>query len=186
MSALLSAGFPTAAKRQRPPVTESEIDLLLADMLQESWRDLRDTAMFAVQSGSGLTPAETVKLDAGHVDLVDRLVRVVDTHLAPRLVGLSDQSCDLIGRYLSALPFCLSKAEPLFVTSKRRRVNVRTAQVSFRRRRMRLGVSQSATLMGLRHALAAGLAHGGSSPDLLGSALGIGRTGTLRYFSKTD
>lgn len=182
LSALLTADFPTAPKRTRPPVQENEIDLLLADPPQEDWRDVRDSAMFAVQSGSGLTPAETVKLDVGHVDLVHRAVRVVDTHLTPRIVGLSDRSRDLIGEYLGALPFALAETEPLFVTSKRARLNVRSAQVSFRRRRMRLGVSDEATLMGLRHASAARLVNDGGSPDLLASALGVLRSTAARYF----
>jgi site-specific recombinase XerD len=80
----------------------------------------------------------------------------------------------------------MAQKEPLFVTSKRRRLNVRSAQVSFRRRRIRLGVSESATLMGLRHALAARLADDGGSPDLLASALGIARIATLRYFIALD
>jgi len=182
LSALLSADFPTAPKRKRPPVKENEIDLLVAEAPREGWRDLRDSVMFSIQSGSGLTPVETVKLNVGDVDLAHRLVRIVDTHLTPRIVGLSDRSQDLIGEYLGALPFSLAETEPLFVTSRRARLNVRSAQVSFRRRRMRLGVSEEATLMGLRHASAARLANNGGSPDLLASALGVLRSTVVRYF----
>ena len=182
LSALFSAEYPPTPKGKRPPVAESEIQCLLSGAQHDGWRDLRDSAMFAVQAGSGLTPAETVKLNVGHVDLVDRLVRVVDTHLTPRIVGLPDWSRDLIGEYLGALPFSLAETEPLFVTSRRSRLNVRSAQVSFRRRRMRLGVSEEATLMGLRHASAARLANDGGSPDLLASALGVLRSTAIRYF----
>jgi integrase/recombinase XerC len=179
---LLSADFPTAPKGKRPPVGESEIGLLLSEDLEETWRDVRDSAMFAVQASAGLTPTEAVALDVGDVDLDDRLVRIVETHLAPRVVGLSDRSRDLIRQYFGALPFSLATSEPLFVTSARKRLNVRTAQLSFRRRRTRLGVSDNATLMGLRHALAARLANDGGSPDLLAFALGILRSTAVRYF----
>jgi integrase/recombinase XerC len=182
LSALLSAEFPSTQKGNRPPVVEDEITLLLSDAQHDTWRGMRDSALFAIQSSSGLTPAETVGLDVRNVALEDRLVHVVNTHLAPRVVGLSDQSGGLIRRYLGALPFPLTQEEPLFVTSTRKRLHVRTAQVSFRRRRMRLGVSEGATLMGLRHALAARLASDGGSPDLLASALGVLRSTTSRYF----
>ncbi|APG12033.1 hypothetical protein BKD09_27220 [Bradyrhizobium japonicum] len=181
LSALLSADFPTAPKGKRPPLEELKIGLLLSRPV-EGWRSARDSAVFAIQADAGLTPAETVKLDVGHVNLVHRLVRVVDTHLAPRTVGLSDQSRDLIGEYLGALPFALAETEPLFVTSKRARLNVRSAQVSFRRRRMRLGISDEATLMSLRHASAARLANGGASPDMVASAFGVLRSTATRYF----
>jgi integrase/recombinase XerC len=186
LSELLSAEYPPSPKGKRPPVAESEIQCLLSDAQHDGWRDLRDSAMFAVQSGSGLTSTEAVKLDVEHIDFDARLVRVVNTHLTPRVAGLSDQSHDLIRQYLDTLPFRMTQKEPLFVTSKRRRLNVRSAQVSFRRRRIRLGVSESATLMGLRHALAARLADDGGSPDLLASALGIARIATLRYFIALD
>jgi integrase/recombinase XerC len=182
LSTLLSAEFPSADKGNRPPVAEDEITLLLSDVQHDTWRGLRDSALFSIQSSSGLTPMETVRLDVGNVELENRLLHVVNTHLAPRVVGLSDQSGGLINQYLGALPFTLTKEEPLFVTSKRKRLHVRTAQVSFRRRRTRLGVSEGATLMGLRHALAARLASDGGSPDLLASALGVLRSTTGRYF----
>lgn len=181
LSALLSANFPTAPKGKRPPVEELKIGLLLS-MDVEGWRSARDSAVFAIHADAGLTPTETANLNVGHVDLLDRLVHVVDTHLTPRIVGLSDRSRDLVREYFGALPFSLAETEPLFVTSRRTRLNVRSMQVSFRRRRLRLGVSEEATLMGLRHASAARLANNGGSPDLLASALGVLRSTVLRYF----
>ena len=65
LSVLLSADFPTAAKRTRPPVVEAEIGLLLSENPEGGWRDARDSALFAVESDAGLTPAETVKLNVG-------------------------------------------------------------------------------------------------------------------------
>jgi site-specific recombinase XerD len=182
LSRLLSANFPTAPKGKRPAVTEPAIGLLLSEDLVGGWRDARDSAVFGIQSDAGLTPAETVKLDVGHVDLGSRLVRVVDTHLAPRIAGISDRSADLVTEYLRALPFPLAKTDPLFVTSKRKRLDVRSAQVSFRRRRMRLGVSPQATLMGLRHATAARLVSEGSKPDVVASVLGVLGATAVRYF----
>ena len=182
VSALLSADFPTAPKGARPAVEQSAVGLLLAEHLAESWRDARDSAVFAVQSDAGLTSAEAVKLDVANVDLEACLVRVVETHLAPRIAAISRRSRDLIADYLRALPFTLAEDEPLFVTSKRKRLGVRSAQLSFRRRRTRLGVSPEATLMGLRHAMAARLIAEGIAPDLLATALGVLGATADRYF----
>jgi integrase/recombinase XerC len=181
LSRLLSARFPSAQKGKRPAVAESEINCLLSDDQQDSWRGLRDTALFAIQSSSGLTTAEAITLDVGDVDLDSRIVVVRETHLAQRVAGLSEQSEFLIRQYLAALPFPLERADPLFVTSLRKRLNVRTVQLSFRRRRLRLGISENASMMGLRHALGAKLAEDGS-PALLASALGVCRTTVTRYF----
>jgi integrase/recombinase XerC len=182
LSTLLSADFPTAPKGKRPAVEEPAVDVLLSPNIVDGWRDARDTAVFAVQSDAGLTPAETVNLDVGNVDLKSCLVRVVDTHLEPRIVGISERSRDLVAEYLDALPFRLSETGPLFVTSTRKRLHVRSAQVSFRRRRMRLGVSPKATLMGLRHGRAARLVRDGHTHDVVASALGVLRTTAGRYF----
>jgi integrase/recombinase XerC len=182
LSRLLSARFPVAQKGKRPAVAESEINCLLSDDQCGSWRSLRDTALFAIQSSSGLTPAEAISLDVGNVDLDNRTVVVRETHLAQRVAGLSKQSEALIRQYLAGLPFPLARADPLFVTSLRKRLNVRTVQLSFRRRRLRLGISENASMMGLRHALGAKLAEDGS-PALLASALGVSHTTVTRYFA---
>jgi site-specific recombinase XerD len=186
LSALLSADFPSTPKGQRPPMAENEIHSLLSDDQHDSWRGLRDSALFAVQSSSGLTPAEAIGLDVGDVDLDGQVVFVRETHLARRLAGLSEQSEVLIRQYLIALPFHLGSTDPLFVTSSRKRLTARTAQVSFRRRRLRLGISASASLMGLRHAVGVKLANDGGSPALLASALGVSRSTATRYFDGRD
>jgi integrase/recombinase XerC len=182
LSSLLSAEYPPTQKGKRPPVAESEINSLLSDAQHDTWRGLRDSALFAIQSSSGLTPAEAIALDVGDVDLKNRIIFVRETHLAQRLAGLSEQSEALIRQYLLALPFRLGRAAPLFVTSLGKRLNIRTVQLSFRRRRLRLGISKSASLMGLRHAVAAKMADGGGSPALLASALGVSRLTASRYF----
>ncbi|MDA9396255.1 hypothetical protein WN73_37695 [Bradyrhizobium sp. CCBAU 45394] len=184
LSALLSADFPTHPKGMRPPVEEPAIDLLLSENLDEGWRNARDSAVFAIQADAGLTPAETVGLDVESVDLKSRLVRVLDTHLEARIAGFSDRSRDLLKEYLGALPFELAPTDPLFVTSRRTRLHVRTAQISFRRRRIRLGISPQATLMGLRHSAAARLVGDGNPPDVVASALGILDTTAGRYFGR--
>lgn len=181
LSSLLSADFPTAPKRRRQSVGADEIGRLLGDD-PEGWRHVRDSALFAVQSDAGLTSAETVGLDLENVDLKNCLIRVVNTHLEPRIAGISERAQSLLQEYIRALPFDLAKADPLFVTSKRKRLDVRSAQVSFRRRRMRLGVSPRATLMGLRHANAARLVAQGNAPAVVANALGVLATTVGRYF----
>jgi integrase/recombinase XerC len=186
LSLLLSADFPSAKKGTRRPLDEQEIDALLVEKADDTWRDLRDSAVFAVQSSSGLTPSEAVALDVSDVDLKKRLVCVRETHLTERLVGLSEQSERLISDYLLSIPFALRSTDPLFVISTGGRLSVRSVQLSFRRRRMRLGIAGGAFPMGLRHAVAARLANEGASPAILASALGVSRTTVSRYFETDD
>jgi integrase/recombinase XerC len=185
LSRFLSAEFPGWHKGKRPGLGENIVQSLLSETQLEVWRDLRDSALFAVQASAGLTPSEATSLDFGDIDLDRRLVAVRETHLARRLAGLSEQSEGLLKQYLLALPFLLEKTDPLFVTSRRSRLSVRSVQLSFRRRRLRLGIAESACPMGLRHGVGSKLAGAGASPAVLACALGISRTTAARYF-ETD
>jgi len=184
---LLTATLPMIVRSPRqpfPPETMEALNAATNAAAQQScsWVELRNLAIFLTQASAGLTTAEVVSIDRGHILSQGGLIIVSSTHLRPRVVSVSSTANELIRSYLAHVPFDLAAHDPLFVTVGGDRLKPRTVQVAFRRWGAALGVPVLYGPMCLRHSFARALAESGERPEVVARALGVGVTSVIRYF----
>lgn len=164
---LLAAKAPPVVRGVRTPI-DADIVATIIDRPEgrpeETWIAVRNAAIFAVVSSTGMTTAEVVALDRGQVLGVAGAMVVTRTHLTSRIVAADQAAEVLLRRYLALVPFVLGPQDPLFVNRNCRRLNVRSVQVWFRNRSRELGIGDGASVMGLRHGLGRRLAEQGTAP----------------------
>jgi integrase/recombinase XerD len=90
-------------RRRRLPRTLSprDVERLIAAAGGTTPRALRDQALVELLYGAGLRVSEAVGLDAGRVDLEDRVVRCVGKGDKERVVPLGRQAAEALRRYLA-------------------------------------------------------------------------------------
>lgn len=179
---LLAAHFPTYERGFRRCLNDSEILALVRPKEHSSWTETRDTAIFKIQATAALTSAEVVSVNLGDFTPGRSLIFVRVTHLRPRSVSLPSDATDSLQEYLSLVPWKLRLNDPLFVSNRGSRLQVRGVQVAFRKRARRLGLPDDALPAGFRHAVGDNLAREGFSAEVIGAALGIAPTSAGRYF----
>jgi len=145
----------------------------------EDWMSVRDTAIFTIQAGLGLTTFEAVSLN--RCDIGGATIEVANTVFRKRTVGLSDEGRLGIDRYLKVVPFDLAFDGPLFVNSRGSRVSERTMQV---RSRHRAAIVGGAKVSGptLRRNAGRALVLQGQPPDAVAQALGLHPLSVFRFF----
>lgn len=83
------------------PLTEDEIDSLLASVIGAEPADRRDRAMLEVLYGTGMRISELVGLSLGDVDLPDGMARVMGKGAKERIVPLGRPARDALREWLS-------------------------------------------------------------------------------------
>lgn len=181
---LLAANFPTYQRGFRRCLNGNEILALVSSEEHASWTETRDTAIFEIQAAAALTSAEVVSVNLDDFDPHRSLISVQDTHLQPRVAALPSDAVHALQKYLNQVPFELRLRDPLFVSNRGGRLQVRSVQVSFRKRARRIGLPDDALPAGLRHAVGDNLAREGFGVDVIGVALGISPSSAGRYFDR--
>ena len=184
LSALRAPKVPKPAPRPLQ-VQQASAVVEAAEENADAWVGLRDQAVFALLYGFGLRISEALGLDRGDFPFGES-VRVVGKGEKERLVPMIPEVGDMVGAYLKACPFGLTRSDPLFVGVRGKRLSAGIVQKRLRELRPLLGLDERATPHALRHSFATHLL--GASGDLrtIQELLGHASLSTTQRYTQVD
>lgn len=151
------------------------------NLASNSWKGLRDTAIFTLLYGCGLRISEALSLNVGDIGNNDFL-RIKGKGNKERIVPLLPVVVENINKYLAECPYQPKQGEPLFLGARGDRLVPRIIQRQMQKIRAYLGLPDNLTPHALRHSFATHLLAEGtdlrSIQELLGHA---SLTTTQRY-----
>lgn len=179
---VLASKMPPPVRGVRVTLDDRDLAALTTQSpeMSQSQIAIRDHSIVILKADVGLTTGELSALDVADVDLERQTIRVVRTHLKPRVLRIALETSSAIRDYLDNVRGTASGA--LFLSLRRTRLCARSIQVAFRRLRRQRGVREEATLRSLRHTLGAGFASNGAPISLVAESLGLAVGSAARYF----
>jgi integrase/recombinase XerC len=169
---------PRLPKRLPAYLSQEEAATFVEMPQGASLKDVRDRAILELLYASGLRVSEVVGLNDMHVDLAERLVRVLGKGRKERIVPFGGPAAEALRAYVverDRSGVCAANpAGPFFVSVRGRRLNVCTVQRLVERFRLSLPSGRRVTAHTLRHTFATHLLENGadlrSIQELLGHA----------------
>jgi site-specific recombinase XerD len=173
-------GPPSNKGRKFPaePLTEDEVDRLIAAAGNRSASGVRMRAMIAVMAGAGLRLAETLALAPRDIDLGAGKIRVRHGKGdKPRVVGIRPHACALVNRWMDRRPqLGLTARHPVFacytVGKVGQPLQQRYVRLALARLGERAGIDKRVHPHGLRHSLASQMAERGMATRVIKEQLG--------------
>jgi integrase/recombinase XerC len=156
-----------------------------AGTASEEWIGARDTAILLLLYGSGLRIAEAMSLTAAILP-VGRTLRVTGKRGKTRVVPVVEAVREAIAAYVSACPYSLAGASPLFVGARGGQLNGDLVRRAVRSARRRLGLPDSLTPHALRHSFATHLLAGGADLRSLQELLGHTSLSSTQIYTQVD
>jgi integrase/recombinase XerD len=158
---------------------------------------LRDRALLEVLYAAGLRVSEAVGLDREELSLSGGFVRVIGKGDRERLVPLGDLAIEAVGAYLAERDRRAAEAtgrqgpaapavpgpEPLFLSSRGRRLDRMAAWRVMRATAERAGLSGRVTPHTLRHSFATHLLEGGADLRVVQELLGHASITTTQLYT---
>lgn len=175
--------LPRLQSRLPQPLTQQEVDRLLAAPAGGRYKNVRNRAILELLYATGLRVSEVVGLQAGLVNLEAGYLRVLGKGGRERIVPFGARAKEAIEVYLAVRTARLPGiAEPLFLTAKGRpmtRGNIARQLGDYARS---AGIARPVSPHVLRHSFATHLLSGGADLRAIQEMLGHRRiTTTERY-----
>jgi integrase/recombinase XerD len=193
----LLASDPTLkllAAKQAPRIpkslTESDVELLLAQPDVQSAIGLRDRAMLELMYASGLRVTECVSLKLHHVSLTEHVLRTFGKGSKERIVPFGEHAAHWITRYIEqARPLILKKqqSDDLFVTTRGAKAGQAMTRVAFwqiiKKLALAAGITKPLSPHTLRHAFATHLLNHGADLRAVQMLLGHADISTTTIYT---
>ncbi len=171
------------------PVTEDQARGLIVqagiDPMRDDWEGLRDAAILTLLWGCGLRISEGLSLTLADVPLGESL-RITGKGNKTRLVPVLPAVSRAINAYAAALPFALTREEPLFRAARGGPLPARRVQALMQTLRGRMGLSEKATPHALRHSFATHLLGAGADLRAIQELLGHASLSTTQRYTAVD
>jgi integrase/recombinase XerC len=149
---------------------------------------LRDLALLEVLYGSGLRVSEALGLDFAHVDLDQKLVRVLGKGRKERLVPLTGPAAERLGRYLEQRGAFAPAAreQAIFLGKRGGRLSRKQADRIVKEMAVRSGAPCSISPHTLRHSFASHMLQAGADLRSVQELLGHSRISTTQRYTHLD
>jgi len=171
------------------PVTEDQARGLIfqagIDPMRDDWEGLRDAAILTLLWGCGLRISEGLSLTLADLPLGESL-RITGKGNKTRLVPVLPAVSRAINTYAAALPFALTREEPLFRATRGGPLPARRVQYLMQTLRGRMGLSEKATPHALRHSFATHLLGAGADLRAIQELLGHASLSTTQRYTAVD
>ena len=172
-----------SAKQVRP-LSVKQVRQILNHFGQRKFTDFRNGTIFRLMYDTGLRLSEVAGLDAGKIDLGQRLMYVLGKGQKERWVPFSDSTKQCLWEYMKKRASRVSENESaLFITRSGKRMTPRGIQVMFRRLADEVGLDDvRLSAHTLRHPFALSWIETGGDPFSLQRILGhSSQQTTARY-----
>ena len=149
---------------------------------------LRDLALLEVLYGSGLRVSEALGLDFAHVDLDQKLVRVLGKGRKERLVPLTGPAAERLGRYIEQRGAFAPAAreQAVFLGKRGGRLSRKQADRIVKEMAVRSGTPWSISPHTLRHSFASHMLQAGADLRSVQELLGHSRISTTQRYTHLD
>ncbi len=149
---------------------------------------LRDLALLEVLYGSGLRVSEALGLDFAHVDLDQKLVRVLGKGRKERLVPLTGPAAERLGRYLEQRGAFgpAPREQAIFLGKRGGRLSRKQADRIVKEMAVRSGAPCSISPHTLRHSFASHMLQAGADLRSVQELLGHSRISTTQRYTHLD
>ena len=149
---------------------------------------LRDLALMEVLYGSGLRVSEALGLDFAHVDLDQRLVRVLGKGRKERVVPLTGPAAERLRRYLEQRGAFgpAAREQAVFLGKRGGRLTRKQADRIVKEMALRSGVPGSISPHTLRHSFASHMLQAGADLRSVQELLGHSRISTTQRYTHLD
>lgn len=170
---------PLTPQHARATITDA------AELHDEAWVGLRDTAVLTLLYGCGLRIGEALALNFENRPQ-GRSMTVTGKGNKQRLVPVLPVVIEAVEAYLLACPFPLQAGDPLFVGVRGKRLRAGIVQKQVRRLRELLGLPAHATPHALRHSFATHLLSGGGDLRTIQELLGHASLAATQRYTEVD
>lgn len=167
------------------PVSEAQIDRLLAAPDTDTPHGLRDKALLELVYATGLRVTEAVKLTLDDLDMQKGLIRTIGKGNKQRIVPLGEEAVYWVERYQAeARPILLKEAmcDKLFVSQKRVGITRQLAWMIVKEYAQEAGITDLSP-HGLRHAFATHLVNHGADLRAVQTLLGHADISTTQIYT---
>ena len=149
---------------------------------------LRDLALLEVLYGSGLRVSEALGLDFAHVDLDQKLVRVLGKGRKERVVPLTGPAAERLGRYLEQRGAFgpAARDQAIFLGKRGGRLSRKQADRIVKEMALRSGAPCSISPHTLRHSFATHMLQAGADLRSVQEMLGHSRISTTQRYTHLD
>lgn len=149
---------------------------------------LRDQALLEVLYGSGLRVSEALGLDFAHLDLDQRLARVLGKGRKERIAPLTEAAADSLARYLEQRGAFgpAAREQAVFLGRRGGRLSRRQADRIVKEAALRCGVPAGISPHTLRHSFATHMLQAGADLRSVQELLGHSRISTTQRYTHLD
>jgi len=180
--------LPRQMQRLPDTLDAGEVAALLESTVGDDVASLRDRALLELLYAAGLRVSEALGLDRVDVG-ASGFVRVIGKGDKERLVPVGDMAMAALATYLLARDeaagpaFEPSSSEPLFLSTRGRRLDRMSAWRIIRAAALRAGLSERVTPHTLRHSFATHLLEGGADLRVVQELLGHASITTTQLYT---
>lgn len=155
---------------------------------QDTWVEMRDSAVFLLLYGAGLRISESLALTPHAFAQAQSTNRITITGKGSkqRMLPLLPVIIEAINAYLNAQPFTLSPQEPMFRGEKGGVLSARIIQLKMESLRGSLGLNETATPHALRHSFATHLLGKGGDLRSIQQLLGHASLTSTQVYTALD
>ena len=178
--------MPRIGRPLPKPVSEAEVELLLAAPDVETLLGLRDRAMLELLYACGLRVSELVGMEVAHFNLNQGLVRVVGKGGKERLIPCGEEAFDWLVLYLKkGRPSLLGdkQSQALFPSKRGQMMTRQTFWHRIKQHAAAAGIEQSLSPHTLRHAFATHLVNHGADLRVVQLLLGHSDLSTTQIYT---
>jgi integrase/recombinase XerC len=159
----------------------------VAELYDDDWQGLRDTAILLLLYGAGLRIAEALSLRVADApDQGQETLRILGKGRKERIVPLLPAIPEAVAAYRGACPHPLPAEGPLFLSKRGKPLSARQVQLSMQRLRGLLDLPESATPHALRHSFATHLLAAGGDLRSIQELLGHASLSTTQRYTAVD
>lgn len=177
---------PKPVRKLPQPLDVDQMAQLL-DVENDSVLDQRDQAMMELMYGAGLRLSELVSLDLGSVDLEQSMVPVTGKGSKVRIVPIGKFAKTSLQQWLLVRTQIAHVDESaLFVSSRGKRISVRTVQQRIKQRGKRQGIDVNVHPHQLRHSFASHLLESSGDLRAVQELLGHADISTTQIYTHID
>ena len=155
------------------------------ELAHNVWQGKRDTAILALLYGCGMRLSEALGLTRAEAPLGE-MVAITGKGGKQRLLPVLPAVREAVADYLSACPYLLAAAGPLFVGARGGPLNPRLVQRQMAVLRVHLGLPETATPHALRHSFATHLLGAGGDLRAIQELLGHASLSTTQRYTSVE
>jgi len=170
---------------------EDETRIFLEKIDGQTFKDIRDRALFEVMYSTGSRVSEVCGMRLTRMDLANASIRVIGKGSKERLVFLCDSAIVAIRNYLPLREALMRRRSVtdhgmLFVNAKGLPLSTRGAEKILERRRLEAGVKKHLTPHTFRHSFATHLVAAGADMRVVQEMLGHSSISTTQVYAHVD